>query len=111
MAKEKRKYADRARYLIIAVAKRRKKIKRLAIEYLGGKCMICGYNKCAEAMDFHHRGTTKKNFGIADKGYTRSWVKVKSELDDCYLLCANCHREIHAGKTQLPREIEAEKQG
>jgi len=111
MDKEKRKYADRAQYLIIAVAKRRRKIKRLAVEYLGGKCMVCGYNKCVGAMDFHHRGSNRKSFGIADKGYTRSWERVKAELNDCYLLCANCHREAHAGKLQLPRVIEVEKQG
>jgi len=32
-------------------------------------------------------------------------------LDNCILLCANCHRELHAGKLQLPPEMVDEKRG
>jgi len=101
---EKRKYSDRTQYLIKAVAKRRRKIKALAIEYKGGMCQICGYKKYQGALDLHHING-KKEFGIGDKGYTRSWKKVKAELDKCILVCANCHRELEAGITQLPKEI------
>lgn len=102
---EKRKYADRAKYLIKAVAKRRKKVREMAINYKGNKCMVCGYNRCIQALEFHHIGNSQKDFGISDKGYTRSWEKVKKEIDKCVLLCANCHRELHVGITQLPKEI------
>ena len=78
-----------------AVSLRRKKLKLLAVEYLGGKCSTCGYNKCIEALDFHHRDSSVKEFGIAAKGNTRSWESVKQELNKCILLCANCHREHH----------------
>lgn len=101
--KEKRKYADRRKYLIQAVTKRRRKIKLMAIEYKGGRCQICGYNKYPGALDLHHING-KKDFGIGDKGYTRSWERTKKELDKCILVCANCHREIEAGITQLPKE-------
>lgn len=99
-----RKYADRREALIKAVAKRRKKLKTLAIEYKGGKCQICGYDKYAGALELHHVDRSQKSFGIGDKGYTRSWEKVKAEIDKCLLLCANCHREIEAGIMQLPTE-------
>lgn len=98
----KRKYADRAKYLIKAVAKRRKKILEMAIEYKGGKCILCGYNKCIQSLYFHHVGNSKKDFGISDRGYTRSWERVKQEIDKCILVCANCHRELHVGIKQLP---------
>ncbi|MFA5133707.1 MAG: HNH endonuclease signature motif containing protein [Patescibacteria group bacterium] len=111
MAKEKRKYADRAEYLKKAVDKRRKMIRKMAVEYKGKKCAICGYSKCVKALDLHHISPTEKDFGISEKGYTRSWERVKIELDKCIMLCANCHREIHEGITQLPQVIEVEKRG
>lgn len=46
---------------------------------------------------FHHLDPNQKDFGIGSKGYTRSFDKVKKELDKCICVCANCHREIHAG--------------
>jgi len=102
MAKDKRKYADRAEYLKRAVDKRRKMIRKMAIEYKGGRCAICGYNKSINALEFHHFDSGKKDFGISAKGYTRSWEQVKRELGKCVLLCSNCHREVHDGITQLP---------
>ena len=78
-----------------AVQKRRDKVKVMSIEYKGNKCSVCGYNKCIGALEFHHLDPNEKEFGIAAKGYTRSWEKVKEELDKCVLVCANCHRELH----------------
>jgi hypothetical protein len=78
-----------------AVQRRRDIIKIQAVEYKGGKCEKCGYNKCIGALEFHHKDPNAKDFGIASKGYTRSWEKVKKELDKCILVCSNCHREIH----------------
>ena len=104
MTREKRKYSDRAEYMKKAVIKCRKKIRSMFVEYKGGKCVICGYNKCIKTLEFYH--LKSKDFGISANGYTRSWKKVKKELDKCILLCANCHREVHGGITQLPQEIE-----
>lgn len=71
-------------------------------EYMGGKCQICGYNKCSRALTFHHINPKEKSFGISARGFTRSWDKIKKELDKCILLCSNCHMEVHDGLTQLP---------
>lgn len=87
--------------MVEAVQKRREKIKKLAIEYKGGKCSIYGYNKCESALEFHHLDSSTKEFGIGENGYTRSWQKVKEELDKCILVCSNCHRELHAGILHL----------
>lgn len=80
-----------------AVQKRREKTKELLVEYKGGKCEICGYDKCVEALEFHHINPDEKDFGIGQKGYTRSFERNKAEVDKCILVCANCHREIHSG--------------
>lgn len=99
---EKRTYADRAAYMVEAVRKRRIKLRVMAREYKGNRCEICGYNKCGRALSFHHLDPKQKEFGLSDKGLTRSWSKIENEINKCVLLCANCHMEIHDGITQLP---------
>ena len=99
---DRRTYKDRAEYLKKAVSERRKRTKEMALEYLGGKCALCGYSRCKGALHFHHTIADDKGFGISEKGITRAWDKVKKELEKCVLVCANCHREIHDGLVQLP---------
>lgn len=70
--------------------------KNRAIEYMGGKCKICGYNKCIDAFDYHHLNPNDKEVDVS-RIYTYSWKRIKSELDKCILLCANCHREVESG--------------
>ena len=66
--------------------------KKKAVEYKGGKCFICGYDKCLTALEFHHINPKEK------ERYNSHWTfeRNKDELDQCVLLCANCHREEHA---------------
>jgi hypothetical protein len=71
----------------------RRRMKLKAVEYLGGKCSRCGYNRCVRALSFHHRDPKQKCFGIANSS-TKSWEIVKTELDKCDLMCMNCHMEI-----------------
>ena len=100
---EKRRYADRRTYMIAAVRKRRRKVREMAVQYKGGQCSRCGYKKCVEALEFHHLDSSQKDFGISAKGYTRSWARVREEIEKCVLVCANCHRELHV-LTQRLRE-------
>ncbi len=76
----------------------------MVAEYKGGKCGLCGYRRCIWALDLHHIDESMKEFSMSVRGLTRSWEKIKAEADKCILICANCHREIHAGVTQLPVE-------
>ena len=75
--------------------------KTKAIQYLGGHCVICGYDKYQGSMQFHHKDPTIKDFTI---GYHACWCfeSIKKELDKCVLLCSNCHHEVHGNVTKLP---------
>lgn len=75
---------------------RGRKLKADCVEYKGGKCQKCGYNKCQGALDFHHRDPKEKDFSICKKyGCRKITDRIRRELDKCDLLCANCHREQH----------------
>ncbi len=62
--------------------------------------MLCGYNKCKSALEYHHLDPSKKEFQLS-KARSRSIDKIKQEIKKCVLLCANCHREVHAGIIKL----------
>jgi len=75
---------------------RRKKAlvkKQKYVNYLGGMCSICKYNKCLAALDFHHKNPKEKKFMITSGTY--SWKTIKKELNKCILICSNCHKELH----------------
>ena len=77
------------------VNRRRFKIKEQAVAYCGGKCSRCGYDKCNAALEFHHVDESTKSFEISGS-HSRSWKAIENELDKCIMVCANCHRELHA---------------
>lgn len=79
--------------------------KQKCVDYKGGKCQNCGYNKCISALDFHHKDPSQKDFGISQSRTKRFDDKVKNELDKCDLLCSNCHREEHSNKL-IPTKVD-----
>lgn len=77
---------------------KKRKLKHILITYKGGKCQLCGYDKCEGALQFHHRNPEEKEFGLADINLNDSNFSLKNlltEVDKCDLLCANCHAEQH----------------
>ena len=68
--------------------------RQQAIDYKGGKCQKCGYDNYRGALEFHHMDPSQKDpTGL--KAF--SLKRLFAEVDKCMLLCANCHRETHAG--------------
>ena len=67
------------------------------LNYKGGKCKKCGYNKCIQVLELHHKIPKNKEFTInnvlTSKNY--NFNKIKKELNKCDILCSICHREIH----------------
>ena len=85
-------------------AELRKIIKRWSLDYKGHKCECCGYDKCTEALEFHHINSKEKDFNISDRNIKLDWEEIKKELDKCIVVCSNCHREIHSGIKQIERK-------
>lgn len=77
-----------------AVTIKRRAIKKMLIEYKGGKCEHCGYDKCMRALEFHHLNPNEKDFGLS-RCLSKSISSLKKEVDKCILLCSNCHAEEH----------------
>lgn len=77
---------------------RNRRFKESCVEYKGGKCEDCGYNKCIGALEFHHLDDDSKEFNISSKRNNGISDSIIKELDKCALLCANCHRERHFSK-------------
>ena len=79
--------------------KNRFRLKDSYRQKLGGKCVICSYDKCQRALQFHHLDPKTKKFTISDafsrKAY--STEEIEAEVKKCILVCANCHAEIHSG--------------
>lgn len=73
----------------------RKAIKKELVRYKGGCCQKCGYNKCLEALQFHHRNPKEKEFELSNYRYFKiiPMERYYKEADKCDLLCTNCHIE------------------
>ena len=84
-----------------SVVQFRRRAKLRAVALLGGRCEGCSRSFGVAAFEFHHREAGAKEFAISSDGIPRPWEKIEAELGKCVLLCANCHREVHAGVREL----------
>jgi len=83
-----------------AVTRRRRKVKQILVDEAGGACQICGYNKCAAALEFHHVDRDRKEFALSMRA-ARSLNRLRAEAAKCVLLCANCHMEVEVGQIEI----------
>jgi len=71
-----------------------KERKSYCIEYLGGKCVVCG---TTHNLQFDHIKREGKKYEITRR-LTLKFDNLKEELDKCQLLCAPCHLEKTASE-------------
>ena len=76
-------------------------VKQILVAEAGGRCQLCGYERCSRALGFHHVDPASKSFTVAFGGLTRSIARARAEVGKCVLLCANCHMEVEAGVRSL----------
>ena len=78
--------------------KMRIKNKKIMHELKINGCSICGYNKCDEALDFHHVNPRNKKFNVTVTSLNGLGLeKILIEMNKCILICSNCHDEIEWG--------------
>jgi hypothetical protein len=99
---ERHKEAERARSL----AKRNLQIAPLLAVVTQEKaagCLLC-HERDADCLDFHHRDPALKTVSIARmiRMGKPTEAEVRAEIAKCVVLCANCHRKVHAGSLELP---------
>jgi len=83
----------------------RHRSKERMVSAMGGKCQCCGYDKCQQALAFHHIDPTIKELAFGSlRANPKKWESVVEELKKCILVCHNCHSEIHAGIRELPHQ-------
>jgi len=96
---------DNNEYMREYVRKRYLMLKLKAVNYKGGKCIKCGYDKCMAVLAFHHRDPKEKEFAW-NQLKKLSWAIIVKELDKCDLLCHNCHGVLHYDSAILYDAIE-----
>jgi len=84
------------------VAARRRRVKQILVEEFGGRCRLCGYDRFAGALEFHHLDASTKSFSLAQGGVARSLARARAEAGKCVLLCSNCHAEVEGGVAAPP---------
>jgi hypothetical protein len=84
------------------VTARRRRVKQILVEEAGGRCIVCGYDRCQRALEFHHLDPTEKRFPLAHRGLSQGIAKLRAESAKCVLLCSNCHAEVESGLIDLP---------
>jgi hypothetical protein len=85
-----------------SVSRHRRRLKAMLVAEAGGRCVICGYDRLARALEFHHVDPASKAFTLSRRGVTLSIEALRAEARKCVLLCSNCHAEVESDARKLP---------
>ena len=61
-------------------------------------CQVCGYKKQVKALVLHHKDPSLKTAEPC-QFWVNGWSfpRIDKELENCMVLCRNCHGEHHVG--------------
>ena len=106
---QKKWYAKNRKKQIKATGLRRNVQRKKMQQFIFEDKKSKGCYKCDEdepyCLDYHHTDEDKEiEVSIA---VNRAWSKerIQKEIDKCILVCANCHRKIHARLITLVYEM------
>jgi hypothetical protein len=85
----------------VSVLRRKQEVRRTLVGEAGGRCAVCGYDRCAINLVFHHVDPAKKSFALS-MNTTKALATYRAEARKCVLVCANCHGEIETGLIPSP---------
>jgi hypothetical protein len=80
--------------------KSKESLKQFILEEKKKGCQICG-EACIPCLEFHHLNKNEKEYDVSRMYFLGSLDKLKLEIEKCVILCANCHRKVHAGLLSL----------
>jgi hypothetical protein len=83
------------------VTRRHQKVRGILIAEAGGRCAVCGYDRCVNNLCFHHVDPAAKAFSM-HMGSGKGLAARREEAKKCVLVCANCHGEIESGLIPSP---------
>lgn len=83
----------------ISVTEFKRSEKTRIVQEFGGACSVCSGRFHPASYDFHHRDPATKISQITTLFRRGSdGEALREELKKCDLVCANCHRAIHASE-------------
>ena len=79
-----RGYYRCARGRLKGASKRRRKGHKMLVDEAGGKCLLCGYARCQEALHFHHVDPESKAFHLGHQGILVSLACLEGEAKNAF---------------------------
>ncbi len=98
-------YAKNRKHLIEYQSKRYYKLRKYFHDWKATlKCCQCGEDDVA-CLDFHHSDQAAKEGNII-RMLAKGIKSLQIELKKCVVVCANCHRKIHAHNIETDPTME-----
>jgi len=67
----------------------RRSMKIQAIKLLGGRCSVCGYDRCVDALEFHHKNPEEKEFKLGSGNYVGNFCSISNLGNNaCHYICS-----------------------
>lgn len=84
--------------------RRRRELTRWLYEYKRDECAC---ERCGEThpgcLEFHHLNSDEKQYGVSEMANRGHAIEnILEEIDECVVLCTNCHRKEHWTKPKPP---------